>query len=689
LAMILLLWLWLAKIAYVYNVSSSMPSNRLLNGDFGLGIRYWKPFHWFGAYEIAQELRWLDADPRHAKISIPNDVEQPNRRRTVGLFQLADGDLVDFQSFAFNRDDLLRSEKKIAQNDRNDDDNNVADGGDDDDERESGPDGYGRGRTVALRTCATVRLAQLRAGYFVLMVRGKAKDGLQMKPVEAKLHFTEVMMQGGGQRERGEPTWQSLCVDVALDRPMQYVAVYLLLDAPEGSEVHVASAAAYPLDRDARRAPLLLLQRQRASSSSSGTRELPAAANAQKERDDKAAANDDDAAAAGATAASKLAIVAADDVEWLAHDDYRVHSYFWRASKQRLGPPESLVDVTVATQLTPDRCDALVDMFKMWRGPMSVAFYVTDMRDVLRLEDMRAQVPEMAELVDFHVVYNEEGDGDQSMYPINVLRDIACRHVAAEFVLLLDVDFMPAPGLRDALRPMLTAFKGAGAGMDRNAYVLPAFEVDDLRHMLQMPRSKDDLLRLVGGQRARQIHLKMAPESQAPTDYERWALSADIYQVDYQPHYEPFVVTRTSAAHFDARFKGYGFDKASHAYQLARAGTRFFVLPGQFIVHRDHGVPKWRQSRQEIISTIWMNVYEFVYELESATRRWTDLWRQRFDFIDLQGWDDVVRWEFKHAPSTIFYWSPLRIAFAAVALTLLSLWCFPPTRFVSISSKTK
>jgi hypothetical protein len=45
---------------------------------------------------------------------------------------------------------------------------------------------------------------------------------------------------------------------------------------------------------------------------------------------------------------------------------------------------------------------------------------------------------------------------------------------------------------------------------------------------------------------------------------------------------------------YDERFIGYGYDKVAQATELNAAGYRFFGLPEVFVIHYDHGVPKWR-----------------------------------------------------------------------------------------------
>ena len=48
---------------------------------------------------------------------------------------------------------------------------------------------------------------------------------------------------------------------------------------------------------------------------------------------------------------------------------------------------------------------------------------------------------------------------------------------------------------------------------------------------------------------------------------------------------------------------------------LHLAGFNFIVLPDAFVVHIDHGVPKWRNNANK--TRIWVNWYSFALEKEA------------------------------------------------------------------------
>lgn len=82
------------------------------------------------------------------------------------------------------------------------------------------------------------------------------------------------------------------------------------------------------------------------------------------------------------------------------------------------------------------------------------------------------------------------------------------------------------------------------------------------------------------------------PKAQRATDYERWWDSEAPYRVHFEEQYEPYVVVRTKdnpfLPGFDARFRGYGWNKVAFISELHTAGFQFYVLPHCWLVHRSH-----------------------------------------------------------------------------------------------------
>ena len=55
----------------------------------------------------------------------------------------------------------------------------------------------------------------------------------------------------------------------------------------------------------------------------------------------------------------------------------------------------------------------------------------------------------------------------------------------------------------------------------------------------------------------------------------RWLTTDEAYEVQFQPHYEPWVMCdRMAVPWYDPRFRGYGKNKISHLEQMNRTGFR-------------------------------------------------------------------------------------------------------------------
>uniref|UniRef100_A0A915KBM2 Glycosyltransferase n=1 Tax=Romanomermis culicivorax TaxID=13658 RepID=A0A915KBM2_ROMCU len=85
------------------------------------------------------------------------------------------------------------------------------------------------------------------------------------------------------------------------------------------------------------------------------------------------------------------------------------------------------------------------------------------------------------------------------------------------------------------------------------------------------------------------------------TNYSRWMMTSDAYEVLYQTDYEPYIVTqRENLPLYDERFVGFGWNKVQHIMELSYASFKFVVLPNVFLVHQPHSpsfdVTKFRSN---------------------------------------------------------------------------------------------
>jgi glycosyltransferase involved in cell wall biosynthesis len=321
-------------------------------------------------------------------------------------------------------------------------------------------------------------------------------------------------------------------------------------------------------------------------------------------------------------------------------------------------------------QLSADRSDALVRLAERWLGPLSVAALVRTQAELDRLRDAWADSAALQRYADLHVRVVDLYD----KYPANHLRNDALRHCSTRYVVTLDVDFVPNPGMRPqllALRALWAdahtdtasptppstgspAASSASAPLaapstptttvslsieerlpavdwlpqtpprgdqrthssSRLAVVLAALEWAGKTGAVQ-PRSKREVVVENARDLVYQVHLYKGVNAHRATHYAQWYASTRPYEVRYDYLWEPYVMLlRESCPLFDERFIGYGNDKASHTYELQAAGFRFVVAPQPFIIHQDHGVPTWRKDQGS--GDAWLRWTQFANDV--ATR---------------------------------------------------------------------
>eukprot|EP00965_Chrysotila_dentata_P047682 1581728-Pleurochrysis_carterae.AAC.3 len=112
------------------------------------------------------------------------------------------------------------------------------------------------------------------------------------------------------------------------------------------------------------------------------------------------------------------------------------------------------------------------------------------------------------------------------LYPINALRALALSGTRTDLVFLVDVDFVPSSLLLRDLRAdtaLLSLLE-----LTRTAAVIPAFEVDASS---PLPTSQSALAVLCAEGSASPFHVRHFPAGHAPTDFARWFLASEPYEV--------------------------------------------------------------------------------------------------------------------------------------------------------------
>ncbi len=80
-----------------------------------------------------------------------------------------------------------------------------------------------------------------------------------------------------------------------------------------------------------------------------------------------------------------------------------------------------------------------------------------------------------------------------------------------------------------------------------------------------------------------------------PTNYSHFMTTSEPYSAVYSFPWEPyFIADKAYLPRYDARFAGYGNDKAVQTYEMNLRGFKFVVMPDAFVIHIEHEAGPWR-----------------------------------------------------------------------------------------------
>lgn len=251
-------------------------------------------------------------------------------------------------------------------------------------------------------------------------------------------------------------------------------------------------------------------------------------------------------------------------------------------------------DVTLTTQLSFNRRDTMELLVTHWKGPVIAVVYFNygnsdQNRNQLNDYVRGSRILRSRNNIKFLAVTNVAST--HAIYPINMLRNIGIRLVSTKYVLVVDVDLLPKPGMYEDVRKFLKKFQ---KHTKHTAFVVPAFETSagvtrkDLMDIF--PADKTALLNLWN--RTKQLkpfYLDVFYSGQGPTNFQHWQNATKPYVVPWRGCYEPYLLTETGLfGLYDERFVGYGLNKIQKVFELAVKGFKFAVLPGEFLIHIPH-----------------------------------------------------------------------------------------------------
>ena len=272
-----------------------------------------------------------------------------------------------------------------------------------------------------------------------------------------------------------------------------------------------------------------------------------------------------------------------------SHQVFRTVLYYYG------GPytPKEDHETTLVTQISLDRLQMFRTLVEQWDGPMSISMYGTDM-EAWKLKEFISLIGLFSKRdnINIHIVY-KQGE----LYPVNHLRNIALDAVSTPYVFLSDADFIPVEGLFSYLQKTVAAYHLDEGTDHETALVIPAFETENMK--FKVPKTKKALLKFIRNKSVFPLCEKCLHKSHTPTNYHAWYKANKLYEVKWEPFYEPYVVVKSDVARYDERFIGYGFNKVSQLTILKAEGYRFVVLPDVFVIHLPHP--------RTIDKLIWIN----------------------------------------------------------------------------------
>ncbi|XP_061494960.1 xylosyl- and glucuronyltransferase LARGE1 isoform X2 [Rhineura floridana] len=269
---------------------------------------------------------------------------------------------------------------------------------------------------------------------------------------------------------------------------------------------------------------------------------------------------------------------------------HRTHLYFLHYEYE--SAPDN-TDVTLVAQLSMDRLQMLEAICKHWEGPISLALYLSDAEAQQFLRYAQgSEVLMSRHNVGYHIVYKEG-----QFYPVNLLRNVAMKHISTPYMFLSDIDFLPMYGLYEYLRKSVVQLDLANT---KKALIVPAFET--LRYRLSFPKSKAELLSMLDMGTLFTFRYHVWTKGHAPTNFAKWRTATTPYRVEWEADFEPYVVVRQDCPEYDRRFVGFGWNKVSHIMELDAQEYEFTVLPNAYMIHMPHApsfdITKFRSNKQ-------------------------------------------------------------------------------------------
>lgn len=210
--------------------------------------------------------------------------------------------------------------------------------------------------------------------------------------------------------------------------------------------------------------------------------------------------------------------------------------------------------ISLATHLGTGKFDNLLLQLQHWNGTSSVAVYISSFDDIDRFIDFTEQNIRKLRQASFHIALEKTS---QLQYPINILRKLAMEGLESEYIVALDVDFIPLP--TDCHRKLRASFTKVQENVSRRSslLVMPAFTVypqegQERATADMLPLTKQDVGKMLTEHKMGQFQKEEYPMAQDPLDYEAWVQNI----LRATPTYD-ISITAEQSEEFTPNFLGY------------------------------------------------------------------------------------------------------------------------------------
>ena len=306
--------------------------------------------------------------------------------------------------------------------------------------------------------------------------------------------------------------------------------------------------------------------------------------------------------------------------------------------------------ITIVTQCSLSKLKETYELIKTWNEIISLSIYIRMEDELLESEMIVRAFFKHVEatyeaILDISLLYETEfttaigrniSSSESSMeyevwYPVNHLRNIALQTAQSDFVFLIDSDFIPNYNFTQYVRHHYQSYLNEMKKKSNMALVVAAFEFMNVKKMskLTIPTTIEQLMNLFKNHFSMRFHQKSCKKCHAATNYKLFSEIAKSniesnrtkapkpYKINAAKGYEPYIlINRQFLNRYDARFRGYGFNKIVHIEHIKFAQKRtFYVLPNVFIFHQLHGKSSDRKSFVKIEGKVKLTLHQPFFSL--------------------------------------------------------------------------